>query len=167
MIRKKKKYSKPRKLYELGRIKEENALKEKYALKNKREIWKTLAKVNYFRGRAMALAKSNQKEQDVFLNKLKAIGLKTNTLTDVLDLKIENLLERRLPTIVAKKTLANTTRHARQMVVHKKVLVKGKVINSPSYLVPVDEEKFITTKTSAVKQIKENKGEIPMIEVAE
>ena len=52
MIRKHKKYLRPRKMYESQRIADENALVEAYGLKNKREIWKTEAKVRYFRTRA-------------------------------------------------------------------------------------------------------------------
>ena len=66
MIRKKNRYVKPRKLYIKTRIKEENVLLNKYGLKSKREIWKTAAKINYFRKRAMALAKSS-KEEHAFL----------------------------------------------------------------------------------------------------
>ena len=157
MIRKKNKYSRPRKAFELFRIKEENALVEKYGLKNKKEIWKTLAKVNYFRGRAKALAKLPLEEQEVLFSKLRALGLKTNTTADVLGLKVENLLERRLPTIVAKKKIANTVRHARQLIVHKKILVNGKVVNSPSYLVHLAEEDNISIK-------KKNKSPKPKTE---
>ena len=58
MIRKKKKYEKPRKMYETSRIEEENELVKKYGLKNKREIWKTISKVRYYRHRAMDLARA-------------------------------------------------------------------------------------------------------------
>jgi len=163
MIRKKNKYQKPRKAFELTRIKEENALVIKYGLKNKKEIWKTLAKVNYYRGRAKALAKLPLEKQEVLFNKLKAIGLKTDTTADVLDLKVENLLDRRLPTIVVKKKLTTTLKHARQLVTHKKILVEGKVVNSPSYLVPVSQENSITLK----QKIKQPKAETPVEQSAE
>ena len=68
MIRKKKLYVRPRKLYEKGRIKEENILLEKYALKNKREIWKTLAKMNYFKRRARELAQTGEEEQKILFD---------------------------------------------------------------------------------------------------
>ena len=45
MIRKHKKYTRPRKAYDSIRIKEENVLVEKYGLKNKREIWKADARI--------------------------------------------------------------------------------------------------------------------------
>lgn len=158
MLRKKKNYVKPRQIYQAGRIKEENVLVKKYGLKNKREIWKTLAKVNYFRHRAKALARSSNEEQEVFFGKLRAIGLKVDNTADALDLKVEDLLERRLQTIIAKKKLAHSSQHARQLVVHKKVLVNGKVMNAPSYLVPIKDEGSISVKQKATGK-KLNKGE--------
>lgn len=146
MIRKKKRYSRPKKAYEKSRIDEENILLKKYALKNKLEVWKTIAKVNYFRKRAMALAKSSFEEQEVLFKKLRALGLKTDSIADVLALKIEDLLERRLPTIVAKKGIAKTAKEARQMVTHKRILINNKVTDSPSYLVSVAEENNIELK---------------------
>ena len=159
MIRKKKLYTKPRKLYESTRIKEEDALVKKYGLKNKREIWKTLAKVNYFRSRAKDLAKSSMKEQNVLFNKLKSIGFKAETIADILDLKGEDILERRLPTIIVKKKMANTPFEARQLVVHKKILINGKVMDAPSYLVPVSDESSITIKKKNKVKVKEKAWE--------
>lgn len=159
MIRKKSRYVKPRKLYIKERIKEENALVSKYGLKNKTEIWKTAAKVNYFRKRAMALAKSSREEQEILFNKLKRIGLKTDTTADVLALKVENLLERRLPVVVFKKGLAKTPQQARQMIVHKKVLIDNKVVNIPSYIVSLEEESLITIKPGKQKKVAEKKEE--------
>lgn len=155
MIRKKKLFSRPRKAYEKGRIDEENKLVEKYGLKNKSEIWKTLAKVTYFRRRAKALANSPQEEQEVLFNKLKSIGLNINSTADILDLKVENLLERRLSTVLVKKGLATTPRGARQMITHKRILVDGKVLNSPGYFVKVTEEGTLKLKKkNKIKPVK-------------
>jgi small subunit ribosomal protein S4 len=157
MIKQKPLFSRPKKAFELTRIKEENTLLKKYGLKNKREVWKTLARINYFRRRAKELASAPQEEQVVFLNKLKNLGLTVETTADVLDLKPENLLERRLPTIVAKKKMATTPQQARQLVVHKKVLISGNVVNAPSYIVKTSEENEITIKES--KKPKAKKAE--------
>lgn len=146
MIRKGKRYVRPKKLYEKSRIDEENTLVDRYGLKNKREIWKAIAKVSYYRRRAKALAKSPREEQDVLFGKLQALGLKAESIADVLALSVENILRRRLPTVVAQKGLAHTVRQARQMVVHKNVRIGGKVVNVPSYLVSVVEESKITVK---------------------
>lgn len=156
MIRKKKLYKRPMKLYQKSRIEEENALAKKYGLKNKKEIWKTVAKISYYRKRAMGLAKSSREEQEVFFRKLNDKGLKVNSMADVLGLQVEDILRRRLPSVVAQKGLANTVKQARQMVVHKKIIVDNSVVNSPSYIVSVSEENQIRVreknKSEAVKE---------------
>lgn len=159
MLRKKKNYVKPRQIYESERIKDENVLVKKYGLKNKREIWKMIAKITYFRRRAKELARAPLDEQEVFFNKLKALGLKIEGSADVLDLKVEDILERRLSTIVQKKNLASTAKEARQKIVHKKILVDGKVINAPSYIVPVSQENLISIKQKAKKPKAEKAAE--------
>ena len=151
MIRKKNLYLKPKKSFESARIREENVLLSSYALKNKREIWKTLAKVNYLKRRAKALAKSSPEEQQVLFNKLNALGLKANLITDVLDLKVEDLLNRRLPTVVTKKKITTTVKQARQLITHKKILINGRVVNTPSYLVSLAEEDKIAIKEKKKK----------------
>jgi len=157
MIKKKNMYSRPRKPFESVRIKEENEIRKKYGLKNKREIWKAIAKVDYFRKRAMALTNSPMEEQEVLFNKLRYLGLQITNTADVLGLTVEHILDRRLPTIVAQNGIANTVNHARQMVVHKRILINGSVVNIPSYLVSVPEEKEIKIKEKVKKPKEEVK----------
>ena len=135
---------------------------KKYALKNKLEVWKNQAKVDYFRRRAKALAKSSNEEQEVLFSKLRALGLKANVIADVLALKLENLLERRLPMIVFKRGLSKTPQEARQMVAHKRIMIDNNVTNSPSYLVSVAEENLVTLKKSkkSAKPKAEAKSEV-------
>ena len=57
------------------------------------------------------------------------------------------LLERRLDNIVYRMGFARTRREARQVVGHKHILVNGKCVNIPSYLV----------KAGDVIEVKENK----------
>ncbi len=164
MIRKHKRYVKPKKPYESARFKEENILLEKYGLKNKREVWKSIAKLNYFRSRAKALAQASPEEQQVLFRKLQALGLPTQSIADVLALSVENILKRRLASVVASKKLAHTVKHARQLIVHKKIQIQGKVVNAPSYLVSLDEESALSVKKKerAPKQAveaQESKGE--------
>jgi small subunit ribosomal protein S4 len=64
-------------------------------------------------------------------------------LDDVLDLSTENILERRLQTLVWRKGFAKTPYMARQLIVHGKVRVAGRRIRQPGYLVPVEEEGLI------------------------
>lgn len=157
MIRKHKKYSNPRKRYDSARIAEENILVERYALKNKREIWKVEAKVRYLRTRAKKLITAHPREQDAFLAKIRALGLKGETMSDILALVKEDLLQRRLTSILVRRGLAHTPREARQMVSHKRVRISGGVVSSPSYLVPTHEESLISAQrplvpTKAVKE---------------
>jgi len=152
MIRKKKKFSWPRKLWDKPRIIEENVLKERYGLKNKREIWKTDAKINYFRGRAKSLITAEQDEQKKFFGNLNKIGLKVETISDVLALNKEALLKRRLSSVLVAKKIANTPKQARQMITHRKIMVDGLVVNIPSYIVKVSEEKSIRVRE--VKKVK-------------
>ncbi len=151
MIRKKNKFSWPRKLYDKTRISDENKLVEEYGLKNKREIWKAEAKIKYFRDRAKFLITAPTEEQEQFFSKLRSIGLNVKTIADVLALNKEDLLKRRLATVVWKKGLANTARQARQFIVHKQVFVDGKAVDVPSYIVSVDTESNIALKSKTSK----------------
>ena len=72
--------------------------------------------------------------------------MKVNSIADILALRVQDLLDRRLSTIVYNKGLANTPDHARQLIVHKKVIVKNRLINAPSYLVSALEENEIKIK---------------------
>ena len=151
MIRKRKKFSWPRKLYDKPRILEENKLLIKYGLKNKKEIWKADAKIKYFRTRAKSLITADPEDQKKFLNKLNKIGLNIENVADVLALNKEDLLKRRLPTVLVEKKMANTSKQARQMVVHKRVKINNKTVNIPSYLIGVDEENLISVKNKVKK----------------
>ena len=155
MKRKHKLYSNPKKPFDKPRIEEEKKIIEEFGLKNKKEIWKAEAKVKLIRGRARNLIKSPTEKQKILFDQLKEIGIKADSLTSVFALETKDYLERRLQTIVFKKGLAKTIKEARQKIVHRKILVDGKIINKPSYLVPVELENKITiknTKKSAIKK---------------
>ena len=49
MKRKHKRYSKPKRPFEKGRIEEEAEIKKRFGLKNKKEIWKADAKIKNIR----------------------------------------------------------------------------------------------------------------------
>ena len=146
MKRKHKKYSKPRKLYDKNRIEEEVTIKEEFGLKNKREIWRAEARIKEMREKAKKLISAKPEEQGAFFSRLKKIGINVSSISDVLSLDKKDYLQRRLQSILVKKKLAKTPKSARQMIVHKKVLVNGNVVDSPSYPVPIEMEKFISLK---------------------
>lgn len=162
MKRKHKTYSRPKRPFDKVRIDEEAKIKKDFGLKNKKEIWKAEAKIKSFREKAKKLISANPEKQKTLFDQLKKIGLNINSIADILSLKKVDYLERRLQTILVKKRLANSPNHARQLIVHKKVLVDEKVVNTPSYIVPVELEKKITIKKrknehSKVEELKEEK----------
>ena len=159
MKRKHKLYSNPKKPFDKLRIDEEEKIKKEFGLKNKKEIWKTEAKVKLVRDKARKLIKSSPEKQKVLFDQLKKIGIKSDSLTDAFALNTKDYLERRLQTVVFKKGFANTVKEARQKIVHKMILVDGKVINKPSYLLPVEFENKITIKEkhASPKKVLENK----------
>ena len=61
------------------------------------------------------------------------------------------LLERRLDNVIFRMAFARTRREARQIVDHKQVLVNGKCINIPSYLIKVGDVIEISFGNKTVK----------------
>lgn len=157
--RKRKLFSRPKKLFDKARIDEENVLVKRYGLKNKREIWKAKTAVSKMRRRAKALIGKDMKEQQEFFDKLNKLGMNVVDISDVLALTEENIFERRLQTFVFKKKLANTVKQARQLIVHKNVLVDGTIVNIPSFVITKDLEDKISLKEKKVKEVKEEKVE--------
>ncbi|MBD3247654.1 30S ribosomal protein S4 [Candidatus Pacearchaeota archaeon] len=146
MKRKHKKYSKPKRPFDKARIEEEAQIIKEFGLKNKKEIWKAEAKINSMREKAKKMINADEETKQKFYGILKKIGLDVKSLADVLSLDRKDYLNRRLQTVVFKKNLAPTVKTARQMIVHKKVIVNGNIINRPSYIVPVELENKITIK---------------------
>lgn len=146
MKRKHKIYSRPKRPFDKKRIEEEGAIKEQYGLKNKREIWKAEARIKLLRERAKKMVYAKEDERKNFIEKLNKTGIKVDSIGDVLSLTKEDYLKRRLQTVVFKKGIAKTVKEARQFITHKKILVDGKAVSVPSYIVSVEMEKKITKK---------------------
>jgi small subunit ribosomal protein S4 len=117
-----------------------------YGLRNKRELWRAMTILRKFRHYARRLlAQRDEKRVQELLSKLHRLGLlpANATLDDVLSLKVEDVLERRLQTIVYRKGLAKSVHHARQLIVHGHVAIGGMRVRTPNRLVTIDEEKLI------------------------
>lgn len=144
--RQRRKFSKPTHPWHKERIGEEKELVKKYALKNKKEIWKMTSIVKGFADQARKLVTSTtkqaEKEKIQLLTKLARLGLvkQTAKIEDVLEIKIEDILRKRLQTKVFEKGFARSAKQARQFIVHGHVTIGDKKITSPSYIVSVDEE---------------------------
>lgn len=158
MKHKHKTYSKPKRPFDKQRLEKEAEIKKEFGLKNKREIWKADAKVKSMRRKAKKLIKAPIEEQKIFFNQLNKIGLKVNSIPDILALELTDYLERRLQTLLARKKLATTMKGSRQLITHKKVLIDNKIINKPSYIVPVIMEDKITLKKAKKKAIPSKEG---------
>lgn len=143
------KYSTPGHPWQKVRIDRENKLAEVYGLKNKKEVWRHDSMLKQFKQQTKELISRTdaqaEKEKKQLLSKLEKFNLlqKDAKLENVLELKLENLLDRRLQTMLVKKGMAKTMNQARQFVVHGHVVVNGKIIDIPSYLLNSEEENKI------------------------
>ncbi|MBR3213111.1 MAG: 30S ribosomal protein S4 [Methanosphaera sp.] len=144
-----KQYDTPSHPWNADRIKEENRLAAKYGLKNKKEIWKADSKVKRYRRDARILLGMDPEEAKVeteqLLNHLVRTGILSPNakLEEVLDLNVEDVLRRRLQSLVHKRGLSSTAAEARQFVVHGHITLNGKKINAPGHIVDKADEENI------------------------
>ncbi|MEM3672810.1 MAG: 30S ribosomal protein S4 [Candidatus Bathyarchaeia archaeon] len=144
-----KKYETPRFPWRTDVLQEELRFLGQYGLRNKRELWRHETMLSKFRGIARSLIGKSQNERGKMemelLSKLKKLGIlhETAVLDDVLDLTIEDILERRLQTIVLRKGLAKTMHQARQLITHGHIAIGKRKVTVPSYLVSKSEENQI------------------------
>lgn len=128
---------------------EEMDLMGRYGLRNKRELWIAKTIIRKFRRQAcslLALPEQERKEKEkTLLNKLYILGLlpENATLDHVLGLTVEDILKRRLQTIVYMKGLARTIHEARQLIVHGHIAIGGRRVNAPGYIVKRYEEELV------------------------
>jgi len=142
LVRKqRRKYETPNHPWQAQRIEEERKIIEEYGLTNKKQIWKNASILRNFRKQAREITKLRGEKKDsnskILIQKLNRLNLvKTGSkLSDILNLQLRDVLERRLQTVVYKKNLSNSIKQARQFILHKKISVNGKIISSPSYLI--------------------------------
>lgn len=146
----KKKFSRPRKPWDRKRLAEEAPVKKQYGLKNKREIWRLQEMLRLKRHSARRLLalplEQRLKREKELIGSLVKIGMldEKAILDDVLTLNLREILERRLQTIVLRKSLANTPKQARQFIVHGHIALNGKRITKPSYIVKKGEDALIS-----------------------
>lgn len=145
---------KPRKKWESpghpwikARLEQELELMNRYGLRNKRELWIAETLLRKIRHRARQLLaipiEERKKALEVLARKLYNMGIIDKIdidVNDILALSVEAILERRLQTIVWKKGLAKSVYHARQLIVHGHIAIKGVRVTAPGYLVSRTEE---------------------------
>ena len=144
--RQRKKYETPRFPWRRDVLEEELKLLGLYGLRNKHELWRHETILSKFRGNARSLIgkslEERKKMEIELLVRLKKLGVlqETAVLDNVLDLTVEDILERRLQTIVFRKGLAKTIYQARQLVIHGHVNIGDQRVTVPSYIVPREKE---------------------------
>ncbi len=132
------------------RLERERELLGRYGLRNKKELWKAETLARKFRHRARALLglppEARREAAKALLEKLYKMGIIDDPNADVdivLSITAEDILERRLQTIVYKKGLAKSIYQARQLIVHGHIAIAGRRVTSPGYLVSREEERLI------------------------
>lgn len=147
--RQRRKFDTPRFPWRKDILQEELKLLGTFGLRNKHELWRHETTLSKFRGIARSLIgktpDERMKMENELLTKLKKIGVlqETAVLDDILDLSIEDILERRLQTIVFRKSLTKTTHQARQLITHGHITIGNRRVTIPSYIVSREEEKLI------------------------
>jgi len=150
----KKSYHRPRRIWTTDQLNAELYILGSFGLRNKRELWKAQTEVARFRNQARALlalaTEARTEKENRLLKSLNRLGLvnESASLDDVLNLKIEDLLERRLQTIVMKKAGTKSPHQARQVVVHGHVSIGDRIVNLPGYIVKKEEEDLIRLRVN-------------------
>lgn len=166
----KKKYATPAHPWSKATIEEQRELTKKYGLANKKEIhiaqsflkkYKDLAK------KMIALkTKQAEREQQQILQKLQKLGLLPAgaELHQILGMEVEDVLERRLQSVVFRKGFARSMKQARQFITHRHIVAGNKEITSPSYLITLEEESGLTFKTRSPLAHEDHPERISVVE---
>ena len=159
----KKKFTKPSHPWESERIKEELKLIGNYGLRNKHELWRIQTMLRKFRRRARKIRIMQEDQQrkatEILIKRIYRLGMlsKTGSIDDILQLSINDILERRLQTIVHRKGLSKTPHQARQFIVHGHIAISGKRFSTPGHIVTIEEEPEITySPTSPISKNEEH-----------
>ncbi len=153
-----KKYSTPKHPWRSDQLSQELYIIGTYGLRNKRELWKVHTELSRIRKQARMLLAAPQeirvKKEKELLSSLINMGVvnSNSSLDDVLGLTVENLLERRLQTIVWRKGIAISPYQARQLITHGHIMIDDKIVTRPGYIVRRDEyDKVRLSENSVIK----------------
>ena len=141
-----KKFDTPRFRWRKDILQEELKFLGLYGLRNKHELWRHKTLLSKTRGIARSLigkaTEERTKMENEQLVRLKKMGIlpETAVLDNVLDLSIEDIMERRLQTIVFRKGLARTIFQSRQLITHGHVTINNRRVTIPGYIVQKEEE---------------------------
>ncbi|MDE1851336.1 MAG: 30S ribosomal protein S4 [Candidatus Micrarchaeota archaeon] len=142
-----KKFERPKLMWNKERIDHDHGLRDRYGLKNLRELWKVSTEVSRIRRnvREVLSGRSTEKVGFSIRDRLARYNVisKDATIDDMLNITPEALLDRRLQSLVFKKGLARTPKQARQLITHGFISVNGQKVKSPGFMVSIDQEGHI------------------------
>ena len=153
-------YSTPKRPYDFANLEAELKLVGAYGLRNKRELWRHRTEMSTLRRRAremvsMEVAEREQMEAELIarLHRLGLIPEKGN-LDDILSLNVQDLMERRLQTVLFRKGMAKSFFQSRQLITHGHVSIGGRKMKAPSYMVTRSDEESLDYSESSPFVIK-------------
>lgn len=144
-----KKFDTPRFPWQVDALEAELKVLGQYGLRNKREIWRHKTLLSKYRGIGRSLlgmtVDERSKQEKQLLDRLHRLGIlpEESALDDVLDLSLEDILGRRLQTLVFQRGLSQSIQQARQLITHGHISIEGRKVSTPSYLVLREEEEKI------------------------
>eukprot|EP00216_Chloropicon_sp_CCMP2111_P001570 CAMPEP_0198234286 /NCGR_PEP_ID=MMETSP1446-20131203/340_1 /TAXON_ID=1461542 ORGANISM="Unidentified sp, Strain CCMP2111" /NCGR_SAMPLE_ID=MMETSP1446 /ASSEMBLY_ACC=CAM_ASM_001112 /LENGTH=193 /DNA_ID=CAMNT_0043915037 /DNA_START=35 /DNA_END=616 /DNA_ORIENTATION=- len=145
-------FKKPRRPFEKERLDSEMKIVGEYGLRNKRELWRVqmvLSKLRKTARELLTLPEDDPKrifDAEALMRRMYRYGFldeSQNKLDYVLALTPQDVLERRLQTLVFKLGLAKSIHHARVLIRQRHIRVGKQIVNVPSFLVRVDSQKHI------------------------
>merc|ERR1719198_30136 len=148
----------PRRAYDKERLDKELQMIGTYGLKTKREIWRVgliLSKVRAVARRLLTLEERDPErifQGQALMRRMIRYGIldeDKQRLDYVLELKVEDFLERRLQTLVFKRGLAKSIHHARVLIKQKHIRVGHQIVDVPSFMVRVESQPHIEFSVSS------------------
>jgi small subunit ribosomal protein S9e len=140
----------PRRAYEKGRLDLELKICGEYGLRAKKEIWRVGRTLAHCRKAARVLLTLDEKDPRrlfdgaALLRRLTKYGMLDDTkqkLEYILELDLEQFLERRLQTQVWKLDMAKSIHHARVLIKQRHIRVGRQIVNVPSFMVRLESHK--------------------------
>lgn len=144
--KKHKRYTTPKRPYDQDALMDELRLLGAYGLRNKRELWRHRTELSHIRRMAREKLSMDPIEraegEREMIRKLQAQGLvdERATLEDVLTLRIEDMMGRRLQTVIHRKGMAKSLFQARRLITHGHISIDGRKVRAPSYIVTLEDE---------------------------
>src|SRR5256712_2342396 len=137
-----KRFSRPKSPWRSDQLAQELYLLGIYGLRNKRELWRAQSQLSSTRKQARTLLAATQevrqRGEKIFMDSLVRKGLVKlgSPLDDVLSLTVEDVLARRLQSMIFKRGMAVSPLQARQAIVHGHVVIGERRVRLSRYTPP-------------------------------